>query len=53
MTAHWGPVRVKEKLLNGKVLYASPEFEDCARIAREKGMPLRAVMDRARHAEEE
>ena len=52
VTTPWGPVRVKEKLLNGKVLSASPEFEDCARLVREKGMPLRAVMDRARRADE-
>jgi hypothetical protein len=31
----WGPVRVKA----GK-----PEFEDCARIAREMGMPLQDVI---------
>jgi uncharacterized protein (TIGR00299 family) protein len=33
----WGPVRVKA----GK-----PEFEDCARIAREQGIPLREVVQR-------
>jgi hypothetical protein len=32
----WGPVRIKA----GK-----PEYEDCARIARDRGLPLRDVVD--------
>lgn len=43
----WGPVRVKVKLLNGEALSVAPEYEDCARIAREHGIPLRQVMDAA------
>jgi len=39
----WGAVRVKEKLLGGEVLAAAPEYEDCARIAREHGVPLAEV----------
>lgn len=41
----WGAVRVKEKLLDGQVVAASPEYEDCARIAREQGVPLREVVE--------
>lgn len=41
----WGAVRVKEKLLDGEVIAASPEYEDCARIAREQGVPLREVVE--------
>jgi hypothetical protein len=33
----WGPVRLKA---------AKPEFEDCARIAREQNIPLREVLQR-------
>ncbi|RLC70090.1 MAG: TIGR00299 family protein, partial [Chloroflexi bacterium] len=39
----WGAVRVKEKLLGDEVLAAAPEYEDCARIAREHGVPLAQV----------
>jgi uncharacterized protein (DUF111 family) len=43
----WGEVRVKVKLLGGRE-YASPEYEDCARLARQAGVSLRAVYDAAR-----
>ena len=39
----WGAVRVKEKWLDGRRVAASPEYEDCARIARERGIPLQDV----------
>ena len=39
----WGAVHVKEKLLGDEVLAAAPEYEDCARIAREHGVPLAQV----------
>ena len=35
----FGPVRIKAALVDGYERWA-PEFEDCARIAREKGVPL-------------
>jgi hypothetical protein len=40
----WGDVRVKVKLLGGQVSARSPEYEDCARIARERGIPLEEVV---------
>jgi|YNPNPStandDraft_1061719.scaffolds.fasta_scaffold07199_3 uncharacterized protein (TIGR00299 family) protein len=43
----WGPVRVKEKWLSGERVAASPEYEDCARIAREHGVPLQQVLQTA------
>ncbi len=43
----WGPVRVKEKWLNGESVAAAPEYEDCARIAREHGVPLQQVLETA------
>jgi uncharacterized protein (TIGR00299 family) protein len=46
----WGAVRVKEKLLGGEVVAASPEYEDCARLAREHKVPLQQVVQAAREA---
>lgn len=49
----WGTVRVKEKWLGGQLLAASPEYEDCAQLARASGEPLLHVMNAARRAAEE
>ncbi len=46
----WGEVRVKVKLLDGEEISASPEYEDCARLAAAHGVPLMAVMEAARVA---
>lgn len=46
----WGPVRVKFKSLGGEAVAASPEYDDCARLAIEAGVPLAQVMDAARLA---
>jgi uncharacterized protein (DUF111 family) len=48
----WGLVRVKEKWLGNERLAVSPEYEDCARLARETGQPLVRVMEAARQAGE-
>lgn len=40
----WGDIRVKIKLLGGQVAAKSPEYEDCARIARERGITLEEVV---------
>ncbi|MDD2309140.1 MAG: LarC family nickel insertion protein, partial [Desulfuromonadaceae bacterium] len=43
----FGPVRFKQVMdSSGKLLRTSPEYEDCRRIAREKGIPCRLVMER-------
>ncbi|HXE74287.1 MAG TPA: nickel pincer cofactor biosynthesis protein LarC [Candidatus Xenobia bacterium] len=39
-----GPVRMKLARLNGRVLNAAPEYDDCQRLAREKGVPLKQVL---------
>jgi len=39
----WGPVQAKEQWWQDELLGTSPEYDDCARIAREHGVPLRAV----------
>ncbi|NOZ05949.1 MAG: nickel pincer cofactor biosynthesis protein LarC [Chloroflexi bacterium] len=46
----WGVVRVKVKLMDGKRVAAVPEYEDCARIARERNVPLHTVFWAARKA---
>ncbi|QSQ18477.1 nickel pincer cofactor biosynthesis protein LarC [Myxococcus landrumensis] len=43
----WGRVRVKRGLLNGAVLNAHPEFEDCRRVAEEAKVPVKQVMTAA------
>ncbi|HEV8059379.1 MAG TPA: nickel pincer cofactor biosynthesis protein LarC [Gemmataceae bacterium] len=46
----WGPVRGKVAWFRQDRAVFSPEFEDCARIAREKNLPLREVQDAAQKA---
>ena len=43
----WGEVRVKRGRRAGHEI-ATPEYEDCARVAREQGVPLREVLDAVR-----
>jgi len=45
-TAH-GPVRVKTGIMDGEVVRSAPEYEDCLRIARASGQPLKDVMEEA------
>jgi hypothetical protein len=46
----WGRVRVKDKWVAGERLASSPEYEDCADIARRENVPLREVLAAAREA---
>jgi hypothetical protein len=39
-----GPIRMKVSSSKGTVLNAAPEYEDCRRIAQERGMPLKQVI---------
>ncbi|MFN0149884.1 MAG: nickel pincer cofactor biosynthesis protein LarC [bacterium] len=41
----WGSVRVKIPFLDGRPLRARPEYEDCRRIARERGLPFLEVYE--------
>jgi uncharacterized protein (TIGR00299 family) protein len=45
-----GDVRVKVGRLDGDVVTVSPEYEDCKRLARDTGAPLKAIYDDARAA---
>jgi pyridinium-3,5-bisthiocarboxylic acid mononucleotide nickel chelatase len=40
----FGEVRMKISRMNGTVLNASPEYDDCQRIATDRGIPLKQVI---------
>jgi uncharacterized protein (TIGR00299 family) protein len=50
VNTRFGPVRIKIARQNGQVLNASPEFEDCARLAAEQKVPLKDVQAAAAKA---
>jgi len=43
----WGDVRMKVASLNGTITNYAPEYEDCRRIASERHLPLKTVMQEA------
>ena len=45
----WGEIRGKKGWRDGLTVF-TPEFEDCARLAREQNVPLRTVYDAVRRA---
>lgn len=46
----WGEVRIKIASMNGTVTNYAPEYEDCRRIAAERHVPLKTVMQEATKA---
>ena len=46
----FGPIRIKVATRAGRVVNAAPEFEDCARVAREHGLPIKDVQAAATRA---
>ena len=42
-----GRIRFKVAMRDGQVMNASPEFDDCARVAAERGVPIKQVQARA------
>jgi len=50
VTIEGGPVRIKVASRHGQVLNASPEFDDCVRIADATGRPVKAVQADAMRA---
>ncbi len=48
LTTAYGAIAFKVSRLDGRVVTATPEFEEVRRIARAKGLPVREVLDLAR-----
>ncbi len=46
----WGEVRMKIASMNGTVKNYAPEYEDCRKIAAERKVPLKSVMNEAMEA---
>jgi len=42
-----GPIRVKVGRLNGRTVNAAPEYDDCRKVATERGVPLKQVLAEA------
>ncbi len=47
VSTRFGEVRVKLSRTAGRVQHASPEFDDCRKLAEEKNVPLHEVMEQA------
>ena len=47
VTTTFGDVRMKVASVNGHIRQATPEFEDCRKLAVEKNVPLRTVISEA------
>jgi uncharacterized protein (TIGR00299 family) protein len=45
-----GEARVKLKLLGGRIVAATPEYEDCRALAERHGLPLEAIVERVTSA---
>ncbi len=48
ITTAYGTIPFKVSRLGGRIVTVTPEFADVARIAREKSLPVREVLDQAR-----
>jgi uncharacterized protein (TIGR00299 family) protein len=47
VTTRFGKIRVKVSRSEGRIQHASPEFDDCRKLAEEKHVPLQEVMEQA------
>ena len=47
VATQWGNVRLKIASMNGTVTNYAPEYEDCRKIAAERHVPLKQVMQEA------
>jgi uncharacterized protein (TIGR00299 family) protein len=47
VATRWGDVRLKVASMNGEITNYAPEYEDCRRIAAERHVPLKNVMQEA------
>jgi pyridinium-3,5-bisthiocarboxylic acid mononucleotide nickel chelatase len=48
LTTSLGAITFKVSRLDGRVVTVTPEFEEIRRVARDKGMPVREALERAR-----
>jgi uncharacterized protein (TIGR00299 family) protein len=48
LSTAYGPVSFKVSRLGGRIVTVTPEFSEVTRIAKEKGLPVREVLDQAR-----
>ena len=48
VTTAYGTIPFKVSRLGDRIVTVTPEFADVARIAREKSLPVREVLDQAR-----
>ena len=49
VTTPWGPVRVKVSSINGKVCSATPEYDDCRKLAEANDIPLKEIISLAQN----
>ena len=47
VTTRFGDVRIKLSRVNGRILHAAPEYDDCRKLAVEKNVPLQQVINEA------
>jgi len=47
VATEFGEVRMKVARVNGRIEHASPEFEDCRKLAVQKNVPLHRIMEEA------
>jgi pyridinium-3,5-bisthiocarboxylic acid mononucleotide nickel chelatase len=47
VSTRWGDVRMKIASMNGAITNYAPEYEDCRKIAAERHVPLKSVMQEA------
>src|SRR4029077_13060402 len=47
VATRWGDVRMTGGTMNARVTTVAPEYEDCRRIASERHVPLKSVMQEA------
>jgi hypothetical protein len=45
-----GPIHIKLSKNNGQLINLTPEYEDCKRVALEKNIPLKNILDDVRSA---
>jgi uncharacterized protein (DUF111 family) len=48
LSTTYGPIAFKVSRLDGRVVTVTPEFADVVRVAREKALPVREVLDQVR-----